>query len=117
MHFTSNTVFKCLFRTNLLGTFACVLSQTGSGRTRDEVTTIINQELVKIAKWFTDNLLTLHPDKSRFIVHSRDKLIEVLINGTKVMRCSYSLQEESVKFLGLHVDENLDWAVHIKNVI
>ena len=68
-------MFKCLFRTNLLGTFAGVLSQTGSGRTRDEVTTIINQELVKIAKWFTDNLLTLHPDKSRFIVHSRDKLI------------------------------------------
>ena len=47
----------------------------GSGRTRDEVTMIINQELVKIAKWFTDNQLTLHPDKSRFIVHSRNKLI------------------------------------------
>jgi hypothetical protein len=73
--------------------------------------------LVKIAKWFTDNRLTLHPDKSRFIVHSRDKLIEIFLNGTKMMRCGYGLQEESVKFLGLHIDENLDWTVHIKNVV
>ena len=33
------------------------------------------------------------------------------------MRCGYGLQEESVKFLGLYIDENLDWTVHIKNVV
>ncbi len=39
----------------------------GSGRTRDEVKTLVNQELSKISKWFTDNRLTLHPNKSRYI--------------------------------------------------
>jgi len=33
------------------------------------------------------------------------------------MRCGYGLQEESVKFLGLNIDENLDWSCHIKNVV
>ena len=89
----------------------------GSGKTRDEVNTLLNCELIKISKWFADNRLTLHPDKSRFLVHSRDKLIDLYLNGTKIMRCGYGLQEESVKFLGLHIDENLDWAVHIKNVV
>ena len=89
----------------------------GSGKTRDEVNTLLNHELIKISKWFADNRLTLHPDKSRFLVHSRDKLIDLYLNGTKIMRCGYGLQEESVKFLGLHIDENLDWSVHIRNVI
>jgi len=89
----------------------------GSGKTRDEVTTLVNHELEKIAKWFKDNRLTLHPNKSRFVVHSRDKLIDIFINGAKIMRCGYGLQEESVKFLGLHIDEDLDWICHIKNVV
>lgn len=89
----------------------------GSGRTRDEVTTMVNQEFLKVAKWFRDNRLTLHPNKSRFIVHSRDKLIDIFLNGSKIMRCGYGLQEENVKFLGLHVDENLDWTCHIRIVI
>jgi len=89
----------------------------GSGKTRDEVTLLVNNELKKISKWFTDNRLTLHPNKSRFIVHSRDKLIDLFLNNTKIMRCGYGLQEESVKFLGLHIDENLDWTIHIKNVV
>jgi hypothetical protein len=33
------------------------------------------------------------------------------------MRVGYGLQEESVRFLGLHIDENLDWRVHISNVV
>ncbi len=32
------------------------------------------------------------------------------------MRSGYDLQEESVKLLGLHIDENLDWKVHINQV-
>ncbi len=88
----------------------------GSGRTRDEVTLLVDREMTKISKWFADNRLTLHPNKSRYIVHSRDKLIDVCINGSKIMRCGYGLQEESVKFLGLNIDENLDWTCHIRNV-
>jgi len=61
--------------------------------------------------------LTLHPDKSRFIIHSRDKLININLNGSPLTRVGYDCQEESVKLLGLHIDERLDWKVHVKNVL
>lgn len=32
------------------------------------------------------------------------------------MRCGYGLQEEGVKFLGVLIDENLDWKLQIKHV-
>ncbi len=32
------------------------------------------------------------------------------------MRCGYGLQEEGVKFLGVIIDENLDWKLQLKNV-
>jgi len=32
------------------------------------------------------------------------------------MRCGYGLQEEGVKFLGVVIDENLDWKLQIANV-
>jgi len=96
--------------------FADDSSFEGSGRSRDEVEDLVNSELEKIADWFKNNRLTLHPDKSRYIVHSRDKLISIKLNNTEVMRCGYGLQEESVKLLGLHIDENLDWSVHINSI-
>ncbi len=32
------------------------------------------------------------------------------------MRCGYGLQEEGVKFLGVMIDENLDWKLQIANI-
>ena len=32
------------------------------------------------------------------------------------MRCGYGQQEEGVKFLGVLIDENLDWKLHINNI-
>jgi hypothetical protein len=96
--------------------FADDSSFEGSGKTRDEVERTVNLELSKISDWFRLNRLTLHPDKSRMIIHSRDKLINLRINNTPIQRCGYGLQEESVKLLGIHIDENLDWSVHIQAV-
>jgi len=88
----------------------------GTGKTRDEAEEFINGELEKVALWFKKNRLTLHPDKSRSIVHSRDKLINLKLNNINIQRCGYGLQEESVKLLGIHIDEKLDWGIHIKSV-
>ena len=32
------------------------------------------------------------------------------------MRCGYSLKEEGVKFLGVIIDENLDWKLHLNSI-
>jgi hypothetical protein len=88
----------------------------GSGATKDIVENLVNEELVKISKWFTDNKLTLHPSKSKFLVHSRDKLINIKIGNTNLIRSAYNMQEESVKLLGVEIDENLDWKCQIRAV-
>lgn len=33
-----------------------------------------------------------------------------------MMRCGYGLQEEGVKFLGVLIDENLDWKLQVTNI-
>ena len=46
-----------------------------SGEVKEEFENMCNAELDKISKWFKDNRLTLHPDKSRYLVHTKDKSI------------------------------------------
>jgi len=88
----------------------------GTGKTKNEVETLVNNEMDKIYKWFCNNKLTLHPDKSRYMVHSKDKLINISIGNHQIQRAGYGLQEEAVKFLGIHLDENLDWKIQCKKV-
>ena len=88
----------------------------GSSKTREGVEILVNIELQKINNWFRNNKLTLHPGKSKFMIHSKDKLIELRIGNNLIERVGYGLQEESVKFLGINLDENLDWKIHCKHV-
>jgi hypothetical protein len=88
----------------------------GSGTSRDAVENLVNSELEKISAWFSSNRLTLHPNKSKFLVHSRDKLIDIKINNVHLQRSGYGLQEESVKLLGVEIDENLDWQRQIQAI-
>jgi len=88
----------------------------GSGNNKENTENEINEELNKLHAWFCKNKLTLHPDKSRYIVYTRDKLINIKLGGKSLMRCGYGLQEEGVKFLGVLIDENLDWKLQTKKV-
>jgi len=96
--------------------FADDTTAIGTGQNREQTEIDVNNELDKLYKWFCMNKLTLHPDKSRYIVYTRDKLIELKLGGKKLMRCGYGLQEEGVKFLGVLIDENIDWKLHVKYV-
>jgi len=42
-------------------------------------------------------------------VYTKDKIMNIKLGGRELMRCGYGLQEEGVKFLGVIIDENLDW--------
>ena len=116
------TLFKIYIMDMLLSTglfslrFADDSNLVGVGNNREQTEIDINRELVKLHTWFCKNKLTLHPDKSRYIVYTRDKLVNITLGGKNLMRCGYGLQEEGVKFLGVTIDENLDWKLHIKNV-
>ena len=96
--------------------FADDSSFVASAKTRDELEVLANRELDAIGKWFKDNKLVLHPGKSRYLIHSKDKLIQLKLNGTNIQRSGYGLQEESVKLLGVEIDENIDWKCHVSSV-
>ena len=88
----------------------------GCGKNKENAEKEINEELVKLHTWFCKNKLTLHPDKSRIIVYTKDKLVNIKLGGKTLMRCGYGMQEEGVKFLGVVIDENLDWKLQTKSV-
>jgi hypothetical protein len=96
--------------------FADDSSFEASGNYRVELEDLCNRELEKINTWFGNNKLILHPDKSRYLIHSKDKLINLKLGNTDVQCCGYGLQEESVRMLGVEIDENLDWIIHTKKV-
>ena len=96
--------------------FADDTSAIGSGNNKEDTENYINTELEKLYKWFCNNKLTLHPNKSRFIIHTKEKQIALKLGNKSIMRCGYNLQEEGVKLLGVIIDENLDWKLQINNI-
>ena len=68
---------------------------------------IVHQELSHVSSWFNANKLTIHPDKSKFIIfHPRRKQIDlsevnIYVNNTPVTRV------EKCTFLGIIIHENL----------
>jgi len=96
--------------------FADDTNLVSQGNDKEIMQAETNEELKKLFKWFCKNKLTLHPDKSRYIVYTKEKNIEILLGEKKLMRCGYEQQEEGVKFLGVLIDENLDWKLHTNQV-
>ena len=44
-------------------------------------------------------------------------MINLKLEGKSIMRCGFGLQEESVKLLGVHIDENLSWKIHVNSIV
>jgi len=110
-------IMDMLRSTNLFSMrFADDSNLIGVGNVREDTEAYINSELEKLHKWFCMNKLTLHPDKSRFIVYTKDKLLNIRLGNKNLQRCGYDQQEEGVKFLGVIIDENLEWKLQINNV-
>ena len=89
-----------------------------SGNNWSELLKKFNTELSKIEQWFDANHLTLHPGKTRFICHgvlpTQDP--ELWLKGQRIARISPNHDEKAFKFLGLWIDQNLDWKIHNQKV-
>ena len=83
-------------------------------KTLEDLEIFLNTELAKAAQWFKDNQLTLHPGKTRYILlNSRNKSLNIRLEGTQIKQISNSSEEKSFKFLGIMIDESLNWKEHI----
>ena len=84
-----------------------------SGNNLKKLSELISQELNKLRDWFSVNKLSLNVSKTNFMVFSNTRKVEnveITINNTAITRVN------STKFLGVIIDEKLNWKEQIKSV-
>ena len=79
----------------------------------DEICTLCNHELNRFYEWCCSNRLSINVSKTKFMIFSNRKVSNVR---------SIELHNEplehvsSVRFLGVELDENLKFNLHINNI-
>ena len=85
-----------------------------SGKSLDEVCNIMSCELKKLDVWFKVNKLSLNVSKTNYMVFSKNKCTRndchVYINGVELV------QVPATKFLGVYIDDQLNWHKQIQHV-
>ena len=84
-----------------------------AGRDILTLTNSINSELVKIDKWVSANKLSLNAEKTNFSLFSNQKTFvipDIHIRNSKIQRTSCH------KFLGIMLDEKLNFQNHINSI-
>ena len=75
---------------------------------------ILNSELAKVAEWFDSNKLTLNVNKTQMLLMSRKKPLNP--QGGVILRNEAIQRVTEAKFLGVIVDQHLNWKDHISMV-
>ena len=72
----------------------------------------MNKELEVLPDWFHANKLSLNVSKTKYMLFSRSYPVQrdetVLMMSDTIIKPTYC-----IKFLGLYIDERLDWQEHI----
>ena len=82
----------------------------------EKLVAILNKELDKVTNWFVSNRLSLNVKKTNFILFcSPQKIykrndVNTILNGNRVEQISH------IQFLGIFIDEYLNWEEHIKQI-
>lgn len=82
---------------------------------------LINKELDGLYSWLCSNRLALNVTKTKCMIFSSSKVNvdpndKILINNQLVSRVGRGQQEDTLKFLGIYMDENLNWYTHISAI-
>ena len=73
----------------------------------------MNTEIDMFSNWLIANKLTINIKKTNFLIFkSRQKKLMKENLNIKIMKESIT-QRQSIKFLGVFVDQNLNWKEHI----
>ena len=90
---------------------------TLAGNSANSIELNLNKDLASVSEWFIANKLTLNKSKTEFmLIGSRQRLRSFVHSPSlKIGRAQIS-QVPSTKSLGIYIDENLTWNVHIENL-
>ena len=84
-----------------------------SGRNLDDIYTILAVELPKVESWFINNKLTINATKTEFMVNGSTQSnipFDIQLGGISLNRTN------SVRYLGVLIDSNLNWKYHIESL-
>ena len=75
----------------------------------------VNIELQKLSVWLKANKLSLNVTKTHYILFGRKHIPP---NSNTQLYIDYQIidKTESTKFLGVHIDNKLNWSVHINHI-
>ena len=77
----------------------------------------LNYDLQSLSCYLNSNLLTLNHEKSKFIIFAGRQRLRSISN-INISICNRTMkQEQSLKYLGITITENLTWHEQIENMI
>ena len=83
----------------------------------DTIIVVLNRDLAKVNEWLVANKLTLNASKTEFmLIGSRQRLSTFDKSPSLSIDDKSIKQVSSTKSLGVHIDENLSWNVHIESI-
>ena len=86
-----------------------------SNRNYNKLIEDTNKEIEKLHNWFSVNKLSLNISKTNYVIfHSVNRNIPIAGPTVKIGNTAVS-KVPNTKFLGVHLDSNLNWKVHIRN--
>ena len=81
------------------------------GKNFAEIQETLNIELPKIEAWFLSNKLTINASKTEYMINGRiqsENPLNICLNNTALNKSN------SVKYLGVMIDDQLNWKTHIE---
>ena len=81
-----------------------------------------NTEIQKLFVWFCSNRLSLNAKKTKYLVIKSPQQqcdlsnLYITINEINLERIGKDCKEQSTKFLGVYIDENLSWKAQISHM-
>ena len=83
-----------------------------SDKNLDSLEIRANKEISKIDLWLRKNKLPLNYSKSNYMIVNGNPKKTVDDNFKLILNNSALIRASSVEYLGLHIDEHLNWSVH-----
>lgn len=111
----ANDLVECLKFSNCV-TFADDTTIFISGNNLKFLYRKINEDLKQLGDWFDSNSLTLNADKSKYILF-RTKRKEINYTGKIVLGGKEINRVQHIKFLGVTIDEYLEWDRQVNSVL
>jgi hypothetical protein len=79
----------------------------------DDLIRNVNAEMIQLCDWFSANKLSLNLDKTNYIIFNQPKIYKKTFSITM---CGTTIERVNVcKFLGIYVDEKLNWKKQIEH--